>query len=101
MMVNDQQETTAPLIHFGEHSDWYIGTRVEMRPTPKPVKKRPAMKVGRVKAPVWRATPRQKTTHEINIPVRRPQMSAIGAPPRAPVGDAFSPMTKSGDNTSN
>jgi hypothetical protein len=57
-------DTTAPRTHLGEHSDWYIGTRQDTMPTPRPAKTRPATKSGIAVAPVCSATPREKTRQE-------------------------------------
>jgi hypothetical protein len=68
-MVQDRREpltdTTAPRTHLGEHSDWYIGTRQETIPTPRPAKIRPATKRGTVVAPVCSATPKEKTRQAV------------------------------------
>ena len=54
-------DTIAPRAHLGEHSDWYIGTRQDTMPTPRPAKTRPVTKSGREVAPVCSATPKEKT----------------------------------------
>lgn len=79
----------APRIHFGEHSDWYMGTRVDTSPTPDPAKKRPTMNMGRVDAPVCRAMPRENMTHATMMPMRRPTASATGPPTTAPASSAY------------
>jgi hypothetical protein len=57
----------------------------EIRPTPKPAKKRPAMKRGWLVDAVWRITPKLKTRPtEAMRPHRRPRKSAKGAAARAP-----------------
>jgi hypothetical protein len=69
---------------LGEHSAWYIGTRQDTIPTPRPAKKRPTTNRGTVIAAVCIATPAQKTRQAAMIPIRRPRRSAIGAARSAP-----------------
>jgi hypothetical protein len=73
-----------PLIHPGEDSAWYMGTRHEIIPTPRPANTRPATNRLRAVAPVCMATPKKKTPHAPTIPQRRPMKSPIGAAKRAP-----------------
>ena len=56
----------------------------ESKPTPKPAKKRPAVKRGIWVDAVCKMTPKQKTKVETIKPKRRPTVSANGAAPRAP-----------------
>ena len=59
--------------------------KAEIRPTPYPAKKRPAMKSSCVVEAVWRMTPRLKTTPAEAIkPQRLPSKSPKGAAVRAP-----------------
>lgn len=55
---------------MGEHSDWYIGTRQETMPTPRPANIRPATKSGIAVAPVCSATPKEN--------MKQARMSLIG-----------------------
>jgi len=64
-------DTTAPRTHLGEHSDWYIGTRQDTMPTPRPAKTRPATKSGIAVAPVCSATPKAKTRQAATILIER------------------------------
>jgi hypothetical protein len=56
----------------------------EIKPTPKPAKKRPARKRGILVAAVCRMTPKINTIVETMRPKRRPIASATGAAVRAP-----------------
>jgi hypothetical protein len=57
----------------------------EMRPTPKPAKKRPAMNRGILVDAVCKTTPKLKTKPTATMrPIRRPSMSAHGAAASAP-----------------
>lgn len=94
--------TMAPRIHLGAVSDWYRGTeeeslldgstkikliyllRAEIKPTPKPAKKRPARNMGIAVEMVWSTTPRLKTQVEIMRAGRRPKKSANRGEARAP-----------------
>lgn len=59
--------------------------KAEMRPTPKPAKKRPAMNIGRAVEAVCKITPKVKTIpEEISKAMRRPKKSARGAALSAP-----------------
>jgi hypothetical protein len=58
--------------------------KAEIKPTPRPAKKRPARKMGIPVAAVCRMTPRLNTWAEAIRPQRRPIRSPMGAAPRAP-----------------
>lgn len=58
--------------------------RAEIRPTPKPAKKRPARKMGISTAMVCKTTPRLNTQVEAARPMRRPMVSARKGDARAP-----------------
>ena len=66
------------------HSDWYMGTSTEMRPTPRPAITRPTMKRGSAVDAVCIATPTEKTRAAKMMPNLRPRKSAAGAPRSAP-----------------
>lgn len=106
-MANWYAPTTNPRIHLGRVSDWNfrhcqspisqhpallaltIGTWTETKPTPIPAKKRPAMNVDLLNAPVCNATPRLNgIIAEVMIPHLRPSLSAtipaIKAPTNVP-----------------
>lgn len=72
-----------PRTDFGEHSDWYMGTRVETRPTPMPAKKRPAMKDPQLRA-FCIPTPNEKMAVAAMIPHFRPTYCDIGEANKAP-----------------
>ena len=68
---------TKPRIQAGNVSAWYIGTCTEIRPTPSPAKKRPAMNMGCSVAATCSATPRLNgIRHDNAMPYFRPAMSA-------------------------
>jgi hypothetical protein len=59
--------------------------RAEIKPTPYPAKKRPAMNRGCDVETVWRMTPKLKTIPADSIrPMRRPRKSPTGEAVRAP-----------------
>jgi len=58
--------------------------KADTRPTPKPAKKRPAVKRGMEVAAVCMITPALKTQQETMSDQRRPSRSAMTAAPRAP-----------------
>jgi hypothetical protein len=58
--------------------------RAEIRPTPKPAKKRPAVNRGSAVAAVCRMTPKTKTMVDVIRPHRRPRRSPKGAAVSAP-----------------
>lgn len=58
--------------------------RAEIKPTPKPAKKRPARNMGMAVEIVCRTTPRLKTQVEIMRAGRRPKKSASRGEARAP-----------------
>lgn len=56
----------------------------EIKPTPKPAKKRPATNNGMAVEAVWRMTPKQNTRTVIIKAIRRPIKSPRGAANKAP-----------------
>lgn len=72
-----------PRIDLGAHSDWYMGTKHEMIPTPRPAITRPMTKVTHCVSS-WRPIPRKKTTQPETIPYLRPRRSPMGYAMRAP-----------------
>ena len=71
-------------IHFGEHSDWYMGINMETIPTPQPAKIRPTTKRGIADAAACMATPAQKIMTARTTDHLLPRKSAVGAAKRAP-----------------
>jgi hypothetical protein len=58
--------------------------KADIKPTPKPAKKRPATKRGIAAEAVWNITPKQKTTRVIISASLLPRKSAKGAAAKAP-----------------
>jgi hypothetical protein len=66
----------APL-HFGmDISEAYMGIVLVSMPTATPPMERPAMSMGMLVAPAWRADPKSETTEPEKMVILRPIMSA-------------------------